>query len=141
MYIMAPESISRAYFTNPSISLCVCKCIPPIVARQRLGEVYPSFHARQLLGKHVPAATNTSNNRRTVGHVSLCIPLSLLGNNAVKTLPRQRRIVGGVIFYAVRVVPKEVGDQFFQELLITGDRAVFHREGTISLFLRLAHRM
>jgi hypothetical protein len=51
-------------------------CIPPIVARQRLG-------------KHVPAATNACNNRRIIGRVisyavrvlskeSLCIPLSLL---------------------------------------------------------------
>jgi hypothetical protein len=37
--------------------------------------------------------------------VGLCI-LSLLGNNSIKTFPRQRRI-GGVVFYAVRVVSKE----------------------------------
>jgi hypothetical protein len=34
-------------------------------------------------------------------------PLSLLGNSLVKTFPRQRRIVGGVVFYAVHVVSKE----------------------------------
>jgi hypothetical protein len=56
MYIMTLEPISTAYFINP-----------PIVARQRLG-------------KHVPAATNTQNNRRTVG----C-----------------------VVFYKVRVISKE----------------------------------
>jgi hypothetical protein len=39
--------------------------------------------------------------------VGLCIPLSLLGNNSVKTFPRQRRIGGGVVFYAVGVVWKE----------------------------------
>jgi hypothetical protein len=42
-------------------------CIPPIVARQRLG-------------KHVPETMNTHNNRRNVGRV---------------------------IFYAVRVLSKE----------------------------------
>jgi hypothetical protein len=41
--------------------------------------------------------------------VCQCIPLSLLGNNSVKTFPRQRRIVGGVVFYAVRVISKENG--------------------------------
>jgi hypothetical protein len=37
--------ISTAYFINPSISLCVCMGIVPIVARHRLG-------------KHVPVATD-----------------------------------------------------------------------------------
>jgi hypothetical protein len=104
MYIMAPEPISTAYFINPSYqsaSVCVSllsllgkgsvKCIPPFIARQRLG-------------KQVPAAKNTSNNRRNVS-VRLCIPLSLLGNNSVKTF--QRQIVEGVVFYAVRAVWKE----------------------------------
>jgi hypothetical protein len=49
--------------------------------------------------------------------LSMC-PLSLLGNNSVKTFPRQRRIAGGVVFYAVRVVSRKVGYQFFPELLI-----------------------
>jgi hypothetical protein len=40
--------------------------------------------------------------------VGLCIPLSLLGNGLVNTFPRQRRIVGGIVFYAVRVVSKEI---------------------------------
>jgi hypothetical protein len=39
--------------------------------------------------------------------VGLCVPLSLLGNGSVKTFPRQRRLVAGVVFYAVRVVSKE----------------------------------
>jgi hypothetical protein len=80
MYIMATEPISTAYFINlPSVYMCVCvsllsllgngsiKCIPPNVARQRLGN-------------HVTAATNTCNNRQ---------------------------IVGRIIFYAVRVISKE----------------------------------
>jgi hypothetical protein len=73
-------------------------CTPPIVAKQRLG-------------KHVPAATNTRNNRRIIGcvclWVCLCIPLLLLGNNSVKSFRRQKRIFRGVVFYAARVVWKE----------------------------------
>jgi hypothetical protein len=101
MYIMAPEPNSTAYFINPSHRPCVCMCIPHSVARHRLGE-------------HVPAATkNCWWCRFLCGpylikgeSVGLCIPLSLLGNNSVKAFPRQRRIVGGVIFYAVRVLSK-----------------------------------
>jgi hypothetical protein len=83
--------------------------------------VYPPVVARQRLGKHVPSATNTCNSG-TAGRVilcavrvlsmeslwvCLCIPLSLLGKNSVKTFPRQRRIVGGVVFYAVHDISKE----------------------------------
>jgi hypothetical protein len=78
--------------------------------------------AMQRLGKHIPEATNTYNNRRIIGlvifyvvsllwnetlWVCLCILLSLLGNNSIKTFPRQRRIVGGVVYFAVSVVSKE----------------------------------
>jgi hypothetical protein len=34
----------------------------------------------------------------------LCIPLKLLGNDSVNTLPLQWRTVGGIVFYAVRVL-------------------------------------
>jgi hypothetical protein len=73
-------------------------CIPPIVARQRLS-------------KHVPAATNTCINRivgsvifyavRVLWKDSLgsVYPLPWLGNNSVKTFPRQRRRAGGVVLY------------------------------------------
>jgi hypothetical protein len=88
MYIMAPEPISTSYFINP-FRLCVCMCITPSAARQRLG-------------KHVLEATNTCNNRKVVDHVvfcvvrvaskdslwvCLCIPLSLLGNGSCKHVP------------------------------------------------------
>jgi hypothetical protein len=45
----------------------------------------------------------------------------LLGNGAVNTFQHQRRIVGGVIFRAGRVVSKDrkVGYQFFPELLVS----------------------
>jgi hypothetical protein len=132
--------------------------------------VYPPIVDRQRLGKHVPAATNTRNNRRIVGRVvfytvrvvskeglwiclspifecappkgegsqsrqtvkyghesrgarnqeslcwrgpaaiywtGLCIPIPLPGNGSVNTFLRQRRIVGAIVFCAVRVVSKE----------------------------------
>jgi hypothetical protein len=109
MYVLALEPISAAHFINPSHqSPCLY--------------VYPLIVARQVLGKHVPAARNTRNSRIIVGRVVVyavrvvskknlwvwaCIPLSLLGNGLVNTIPRQRRIVGGVSFYAVRFVSKE----------------------------------
>jgi hypothetical protein len=70
-----------------------------------------AFIARQRLGKHVLAVTNTWNNKRTLGRVCLwiclCISLKLLGDYSVKAFPRQRRIVGGVVSYEVRIVSKE----------------------------------
>jgi hypothetical protein len=66
MYIMAPEPISTAYFINPSHQYVV-RFISSIVARQRLG-------------RHVPVATITSNNRS---------------------------IVESAVFYTVRVISKE----------------------------------
>jgi hypothetical protein len=80
--------------------------------------VYPRV---SLLGNG-SVDTNTRNNRKFVGSivfytirvvskeslwVCLCIPLSLLGNGSVNTLPRQRRIVGDVVLYTFHVVSKE----------------------------------
>jgi hypothetical protein len=91
-------------------SVCVSVCVFPLIV------------ARQRLCKHVPATTNTRNNRRIIGRVvfyairvvskeslwvCLSIPLLLLGNGSVNTFSRQPKIVGGVIFYQVRVVLKE----------------------------------
>jgi hypothetical protein len=50
---------------------------------------------------------NARNNRRSVGRVCPWVFISLLGNNFVKTLPRQRGIVRGIIYYAVHVASKE----------------------------------
>jgi hypothetical protein len=84
--ITAPEPISAMYFVNPyHRSVCLYVYLP-IVARYRLS-------------KHIPAVTNTRNNRRIVGDVvvyaarivtkeslwvCLCSPESLLGNGSVK---------------------------------------------------------
>jgi hypothetical protein len=92
-------------------SVCVSVCVSLLLFQDN-GSVrcIPVFGARQRLGKHVSAATNTRNNRRIVGRVCLrfclCI-LSFLSYNSVKTFSRLRRTVGGVFFCTVRVVSKE----------------------------------
>jgi hypothetical protein len=96
-----PNGVLHKSLPSVCVSACVfllslqgkdlVKCILPFIARQRLGE-------------HVPTATNTRNNRRIVGRVYLWVRL---GNNSVKTFPRQRIIVGCFVFYAVRVLSKE----------------------------------
>jgi hypothetical protein len=106
----------------PSVCVSVCVSLLSLLGNGSV-KCLPPFGARQRLGKHVPAATNTRYSRSIVGRVmfctvhvvskeslwvcGLCIPLSLVGNNSVKTVPRQRRIVGGIVFYAVHVVSKE----------------------------------
>jgi hypothetical protein len=68
MYIMTPGHISTAYFINPSHQSVCLHVYPPIVGRQRLGK-NPSIVARQLLERNATAATNTRNNIRIVGRV------------------------------------------------------------------------
>jgi hypothetical protein len=58
MHTLAPQPISMTYFINPSHQSVCLYVYPPIIARQR--------HS-----KHVPAATNTRNDRRIVGLVIL----------------------------------------------------------------------
>jgi hypothetical protein len=109
MNIMAPGAHLNSIFHKSLPSVCVCMCIPHIVATQRLS-------------KHVPAAMNTRNNRRTVGcivfnaafvipkeslWVCLCISSLFPGNSSVNTFLWQQRIVGGVGFHAVCVISKE----------------------------------
>jgi hypothetical protein len=60
--------------------------------------------------------------------VSLRIPLLLLGHGSAKTFPRQCRIIGGVVFYAVRVVAKER-----KRLVLTRTSCLFFRK-----YIRLA---
>jgi hypothetical protein len=93
-YIVATKRTTVKYFINPiSLSACVSLLLFPSEGSVNCN---PPFFARQRLGKHFPVATNTRNNRRTVGHVRFCAirvlsksvcgyvcPLSLLGNNSV----------------------------------------------------------
>jgi hypothetical protein len=109
---MASEPISTAYLINlpPNHSVCLYVLYVPLsLLGKGSARCILHFIARQRLGKHVPAAANTRNKEELFDAclLSLCIPLSFLGNNSVKTFPRQRRIVGGVVFYAVRLASKE----------------------------------
>lgn len=114
MSIMATEPISTACFINTS-NQSVCVSFLSSLGNGSLKYI-PPFRPRQCFGKHVPAATNTLNNRIIVGRVCVCvcpcIPLLLLGNNTVKT-QQQRRIFGGVLFCVVRVVSKESTSENF----------------------------
>jgi hypothetical protein len=117
-HLSQSNSLLNISLTSGYVSVCVSllsllgkdyvKCISPVITRQRLGN-------------HILAATNTRNNRKIVRRVvfnavrvlskeSLWVSiytLLFLGNNSVKTFPRQRRIVGGIVLCAVRVVLKE----------------------------------
>jgi hypothetical protein len=73
-----------------SISKCGLLCLSHLSFLGKCSvKCIPHFSVRQRLGKHVSVATNTRNNRRIFGNaclcVCLCIFLSLLGNNSVKT--------------------------------------------------------
>jgi hypothetical protein len=125
MCIMALEPISTAYLKNPSHQSVFVRISFESLQGNASVKFIPPFGTRQRLGKEIPVATNSHNNRRTVQSVifyavrvlskeslwvCLCIPLSLLGNNSVKTIPRPRRTVGAVVFYAVCVVSKKAVD-------------------------------
>jgi hypothetical protein len=105
MYIMATESISTAYFINLShhsvrVSFLLLKgngsvkCFPLSVLGNGSVNTLPRQRIHRIVGC-------------VCLWVCLCILLSLLGNSSVKTFPRQRRIVVGVVFYAIRVVLKD----------------------------------
>jgi hypothetical protein len=110
----------------PPIRLCVCMCIPLLVARK-------------WLGRHVLTATNTCKIEKlletfciwSVSYqgrvwVCLCIPLSLLGNGSVNTFPRQQRIFGGVVFHMVCVISKESVGLSLYPLIIARQRLSKH---------------
>jgi hypothetical protein len=54
MYVMAPEHILVAYYVSPSSGYM---CITSLAAGQGLGQVCPSFIARQRPSKQVPTVT------------------------------------------------------------------------------------
>jgi hypothetical protein len=113
MYVTTTEHISTAYYINspPSLqSFCgsvrvsllsllgkwSVKCIPQSIAKQRLG-------------RQIPAATNTLKNR-IVGSEFLWVCVALLCYNSLKTFLLQGIIIGDLVFYAVRVVSRKIGD-------------------------------
>jgi hypothetical protein len=120
MYIMAPEPISTAYFINPSHhSVCLyvytsyrCEATArlSVFLRSVLGNGSVNTFSRLLIHSTIKELLDTSFYIRSVSYqrrVCGSVYVSLLDNNSVKMFLRQRRIVGGVVLYAVRVVSKE----------------------------------
>jgi hypothetical protein len=100
MNIMAPKPILSK--SLPSVCESVCVSLLSLLGNGSV-KCVRRFIARQCLGTHVPAPTNT-RHKTIAGRVCLSIPLFLLGNNSIKTFLRQRRIVGGFVFCAFRVI-------------------------------------
>jgi hypothetical protein len=90
----------------PSVCLSLCISVLSLLGKSWV-KCIPAFIAGQRLGKQVPAAKSTHNNKRNVWcaclWVCLCIFLWLPGKNSVQTFPRQKKIIRGVISYATRV--------------------------------------
>jgi hypothetical protein len=125
MQIMATEPILTAYSINPS-SVCLSVCVSLLMFQGNgLVKYRLSFVARQRLGKQVPIATTTCHNRRTVGRVifyAVCvlseespwvclrIPLTLIGNNSVKTFPWQEELLKASFSMRSVSYQRKVGD-------------------------------
>jgi hypothetical protein len=117
---METEPISMAYFINrPHPSVCLyaypfygCKAIARLSA-----SLFRCYATAQYTGSSGNQYTQQKNcwTRHFLGDpclirgesMGLSISLSLLDNNSVKTFPRPRNIVGGVVFHGVRVDSKE----------------------------------
>jgi hypothetical protein len=97
-------------------------CIAPIVARHMLGKcIYVFSLVGNVMVNRFPRPRicsaiellDASYSVRSIAcekkkkFVSLCILISLLGYVFGYDVPALRRIVGGVVFYAIRVVSKE----------------------------------
>jgi hypothetical protein len=105
IYIMAPEPILTAYFINPShqsVSVCV---LDSIVATQRLGEKHPRCNEYTQQKNWTSFLCGPCRLKAEL--VNVCIPLPFLGNGSVNTFPKQRRIVGGIVFNAVCAVSEK----------------------------------
>jgi hypothetical protein len=71
--IMATETISAAYFINPSHQSVCLYVYPSYRCWAKLGKCIAPFVTRQRFGKDVSAATNTRNNGRIPGRVCLWV--------------------------------------------------------------------
>jgi hypothetical protein len=119
MYIMVPEPISTAYSINPSHQSvcpsyrCQAKARLNISILSMLGTGSVTTFLRQGIQATREELLDPSFSMLSVSYrkeilwIYLCIPVSLLCNNSVKTFPRRGRIVGRVVFNAVRLVSKE----------------------------------
>jgi hypothetical protein len=111
-YIMTTEPISTVYFTNPSHqSVCLYvylssrrKATAPLSVS--LISVLSNGSVNTFPRQQIHATIEEFLDACVCGSVSVSL-YRLLGNIWEKMFPRQRRIVGGVVFYAVRVVSNQ----------------------------------
>jgi hypothetical protein len=91
---LAPETIWTAYFINVSYQTA---CLLMLLGNSSL--------------KHYRGNEYTCNNRRIIGRAvfcavrvceSVCVPLIVARQRIHKYVPAATRIVGGVVFYAIR---------------------------------------
>jgi hypothetical protein len=113
--IHAIEELLDALFSIRSVSYPTRVCVPPILVNVPPKHWSEGSHSCQTV-KYGHESCGTQNKeslcwRRSAAIylTGLCIPILSLGNGLVNTFPRQGIIVGGVVFYAVRVVSKESG--------------------------------
>jgi hypothetical protein len=93
---------------HKSLPRSICMCIPPSLLGNGSIDTFPWQQIHATIEEFLEASfsiRSVSYQRRVCG--CLCIPLPLLGNGSVNTFLRQRRIVGDIFFYAVRVLSKE----------------------------------
>jgi hypothetical protein len=95
------------YFINPShqsVGLCVYS--PLSLLGSGSVNTFPRQRMHSKVGELLGASFSVHPESIKGESVSLCMPLLLLGNGSVD-MSRQRRIGGGVVFYAVHLVSKE----------------------------------
>jgi hypothetical protein len=80
----ATELTSKAYFIKPSISLCVCMCIPPIVTRQRLDKTFTATTNTLAIEEFGGASFSTYGLCRLIHHRSFI--LSYIPANQLRNL-------------------------------------------------------
>jgi hypothetical protein len=98
IYIMTPERISTA------ASICVCISILSLLGKGSVKCIL------SLLGNGSVNMLTWQRIHATIELLDPCVcvtPQPLLGDNSVKTFPRQRTIVGGVVFSAFHLVSNE----------------------------------
>jgi hypothetical protein len=119
--ILAPQPISAAYLKTP-LSMCLCVYLSYCCqAKARQNVSFLSLLGNGSVNIFPQRRMHASIWRNCWTRVSvcfLCIPLSLLAYNSVKTFPRQRITFGSVVFYAVHVASRKVSDYYFPEFIV-----------------------
>jgi hypothetical protein len=87
----------------------VVKCIASLGTGQQLGD-HVSSETIQERAEELEEFSVRPMSSKEILWVCPYIPLSLLLKNSVSSFPRQRIIIGRVVFYVVHVVTRNVDD-------------------------------